>query len=137
MKKKRPIIGHIIGSLILILLYELFLFGRDFSFYADRGTDFIVSNFILTPLHYFAYLVISVLPLIIIIHLSYKKKIRQIFVLPAQIIAALFIPLALLLPDYLMDQSWEVFFDMVILTSNVILFIFNRIYYQRLSRGTK
>ncbi len=131
MKKTRFMRGHIVGSLILIVLYELLLFGKDFSFFSDRGRDFIISNYVFTPLHYLAYLIISALPLIIVIYLSYSGKIKREYVLLSQIAASLFIPLIMCLPDYLANDNWGMFFNMIILVSNVILFTFNRIYYTR------
>lgn len=118
-------IKHAIYSLVTIIIYLFIIFRRSYTFFSDRGREFLVGNYIITPLWYLFYASVAALPLIVVLRFFYKGKINKQYILLIKLGAIIIIPLFIFLDAFFKEDNYRIIFSFIILVSNILVFAVN------------
>lgn len=127
------IIGYLIRTFLVVFAFLIILFSNQIIFSLNGSRQFLVENYIITPLSYLLHLLIAALPIIFFFILAYKKYIPKNYAIYFKIVAVGIVPLYYFLPAYLENSPWHQLFGLVLLISNLLVLAFNQDYYEKMT----
>jgi len=124
-------LGHSIRTFTTIILYLTIFFGLGIRFSLDKGREFLIRNYVHTPLSYLLDYLVAAIPIVVIYVLAYKKNIK----LRYRILACALGPsLIMLNAFFITGDNYRGMYGEVMLVANFFVFIVNELYYRKKSK---